>query len=182
MRVQDAEPNEKARGGLAMILSFQEMPSPIGPLIIVAEPTHLRAVIFKNGWTDYRRSCATNGDSLQDDETRFIKKAMKQLNEYFAGKRTAFDLPYKLGGTAFQNKVWNALANIPYGKTITYKSQAEAIAKPKAMRAVGGTNGRNPICIILPCHRVIGSSGKLTGYGGGLDKKEFLLRLEGIAL
>ncbi len=165
-----------------MTFSFNEMPSPIGPLYIVVDGTHLRAVIFKNGWSDFRRSCEAAGNTLQPGESSLSKKVISQLTEYFAGKRTSFDLPYKLNGTVFQNKVWSALADIPYGKTISYKSQAEAISKPKAMRAVGGTNGRNPICIILPCHRVIGSSGKLTGYGGGLDKKEFLLRLEGIAL
>ncbi len=165
-----------------MTLSFVQMPSPIGPLYIVVDGTYLRAVIFKSGWSDFRKSCLAAGDTLNSGESALSTKAVKQLAQYFAGKRTLFDLPYKLSGTVFQNKVWTALADIPYGKTISYKAQAEAILKPKAVRAVGGTNGRNPICIILPCHRVIGSSGNLTGYGGGLDKKEFLLRLEGFRL
>lgn len=165
-----------------MTLSFNQMPSPVGPLYIVVDGSHLRAVIFKNGWSDFRRSCVAMGNTLQPSVSALSKKVVKQLDEYFAGKRTSFNLPYKLSGTVFQNEVWAALNDIPYGKTITYKAQAEAISKPKAIRAVGGTNGRNPICIILPCHRVIGSSGSLTGYGGGLDKKEFLLRLEGFAL
>ncbi len=165
-----------------MPFSFVQMPSPIGPLYIVVDGTYLRAVIFKNGWPDFRKSCLAAGNNLNPRESALSTKVVKQLAEYFAGKRTSFDVPYKLSGTDFQNKVWTALATIPYGKTISYKTQAEAVSKPKAMRAVGGTNGRNPICIILPCHRVIGSSGKLTGYGGGLDKKEFLLRLEGFPL
>lgn len=165
-----------------MDLKFQKMPSPVDPLYVVVDKTHLRAVLFANAWSDFKRSCAKNGDTLEEAETQLTKKTVKQLGEYFAGKRKQFDIPYALNGTAFQNKVWKALGDIPYGKTISYKTQAEAIAKPKAVRAVGGSNGRNPICIILPCHRVVGSSGKLTGFGGGLDKKAYLLQHEGIAL
>ena len=102
----------------------------------------------------------------------------EQLAEYFAGERQTFDVPLKLAGTPFQQRVWQELTRIPYGETITYAELARRMGKPTAMRAVGHANGRNPVSIIVPCHRVIGASGKLTGYGGGRDKKEFLLALE----
>jgi methylated-DNA-[protein]-cysteine S-methyltransferase len=106
----------------------------------------------------------------------------QQLSEYFDGKRKNFAVPLAPEGTDFQKAVWHALTQVPFGETRTYGQQAAMIGKPRAVRAVGAANGRNPIGIVIPCHRVIGSSGKLTGYAGGLDKKEFLLKLEGIAL
>ena len=112
------------------------------------------------------------------EETELIKETKRQLDEYFAGKRKEFDVPTRLEGTEFQKRVWNELKNIPYGKTVTYKDIAEAVGCPKGYRAVGLANNRNPISIIYPCHRVIGSNGTLTGYGGGLDVKEKLLALE----
>ena len=111
-------------------------------------------------------------------ETPLIKKAYTQLNEYLTGERTDFDLPLEDEGTEFQKKVWKALRDIPYGKTWTYKQLAEKVGNVKACRAVGGANNKNPISILTPCHRVIGSNGKLVGYGGGLDIKEKLLELE----
>ncbi|WP_054948561.1 methylated-DNA--[protein]-cysteine S-methyltransferase [Numidum massiliense] len=109
-----------------------------------------------------------------------VQPVLKQLDEYFAGKRCYFDVPIAfLGGTSFQQKVWQELLNIPYGEVRTYKEIAQAVGIPKAVRAVGGANNRNPLSIIVPCHRVIGSNGALVGYGGGLEKKEYLLRLEG---
>ena len=101
-----------------------------------------------------------------------------QLQEYFAGKRTEFDLPLSFSGTEFQQQTWRALLTIPYGETRSYSEQAHLIGNPRAVRAVGRTNGLNPIGIVVPCHRVIGKSGELTGYAGGLDKKRFLLDLE----
>lgn len=112
------------------------------------------------------------------EETPLIRETKRQLDEYFAGKRKAFDVPTRLEGTEFQKKVWNELKNIPYGETVTYKYMAEAVGCPRGYRAVGLANNRNPISIIYPCHRVIGSDGSLTGYGGGLDIKEKLLALE----
>ncbi|NCO45642.1 MAG: methylated-DNA--[protein]-cysteine S-methyltransferase, partial [Vibrio sp.] len=103
---------------------------------------------------------------------------IKQLDEYFSGKRTIFTLPLAAKGTEFQQSVWQALCKIPYGETWNYQQIAEAIGNPKAVRAVGLANGRNPISIIVPCHRVIGKSGKLTGYAGGLNRKASLLELE----
>jgi len=111
-------------------------------------------------------------------ETPLIKKAAAQLQEYFDGKRTEFDLPLTLSGTDFQMAAWEALRAIPYGETRSYKDQATAIGNVKACRAVGMANNRNPISIIVPCHRVVGHNGKLVGYGGGLSTKEYLLELE----
>jgi len=114
------------------------------------------------------------------EETPLIKKAALQIEEYFAGKRKKFSLPLVMHGTEFQMDVWKALQSIPYGETRSYKDIAIQIGRPKAMRAVGLANNRNPISIIVPCHRVIGHNGKLVGYGGGLPLKKYLLELEGI--
>ena len=111
-------------------------------------------------------------------ETPLIKRAVTQLYEYIDGKRRTFDLPLAPKGTAFQQKVWEALLTIPYGHTLSYKQIAERIGNPKACRAVGMANNKNPISIIIPCHRVIGSDGSLVGYGGGLDMKVLLLNIE----
>ena len=111
-------------------------------------------------------------------ETTLIKEAHQQLSEYLKGERKSFDLPLRMKGTDFQQRVWNALLGIPYGETRSYKQIAEAIGNPKAVRAVGMANNRNPLLIVVPCHRVIGADGKLVGYGAGIEKKEFLLRLE----
>ncbi|MBL4934668.1 methylated-DNA--[protein]-cysteine S-methyltransferase [Clostridium sp. YIM B02515] len=122
------------------------------------------------------------GESVPKDmvlnETNLIKEAAKQLNSYFAGELRTFELPLALEGTEFMRSVWKALCEIPYGKTFSYKDVAQSIGNPKAVRAVGNANNRNPIPIIIPCHRVIGSNGKLVGYGGGLEIKKYLLELE----
>ena len=115
-------------------------------------------------------------------ETPVIKEAFRQLSEYFSGKRKTFNLPLLLKGTDFQKQVWQALLKIPFGETRSYKQIAEAIGNPKAVRAVGMANNKNPLLIVVPCHRVIGANGKLVGYAVGLDKKEYLLRLEGSLL
>lgn len=114
----------------------------------------------------------------EQEETSLIKQCFQQLHEYFAGERTVFDLPLAPKGTAFQQSVWQALTTIPYGEVCSYGDIARQIGNPKACRAIGGANNRNPIAIIIPCHRVIGANGRLVGYGGGLDKKERLLALE----
>ena len=111
-------------------------------------------------------------------ETPFIKEVYHQFTEYLIGERKSFDLPFKLTGTDFQNRVWRALCEIPYGETRSYKQIAEAIGNPKAVRAVGMANNRNPLLVLVPCHRVIGSNRQLVGYAAGLDKKQFLLHLE----
>ena len=113
-----------------------------------------------------------------EQETPLIKEAYRQLSEYLKGERKGFDLPLLIKGTTFQQQVWKALLDIPYGETRSYKQIAVAIGNPKAVRAVGMANNRNPLLIVVPCHRVIGANGKLVGYGAGIEKKEFLLRLE----
>ena len=115
---------------------------------------------------------------LELKETPLIKATMEQLEEYFQGKRKDFDIPMEARGTEFQKSVWNQLLKVPYGETCSYGEIAKRIGNPKASRAIGMANNRNPISIIIPCHRVIGASGKLVGYGGGLDIKEKLLKLE----
>lgn len=119
-----------------------------------------------------------SGKDIEIKETPVLKEAGKQLTEYFEGKRKDFDLPLAPQGTEFQQKAWKALQEIPYGETRSYGDMAKRIGNPKACRAIGMANNRNPISIIIPCHRVIGANGKLVGYGGGLHIKEYLLKLE----
>ena len=141
--------------------------SPIGAYLIGADDTNILAI-----------DRIDEAETIIEKETPLLRVAKQQLSEYFAGQRTVFDLPIKTAGTAFQQQVWQALKAIPYGETRSYKEIAAAIDNPKAVRAVGGANNKNPISIVIPCHRVIGSSGQLVGYGGGLDAKVFLLALE----
>ena len=149
-----------------MTLTTRTLETPIGELLLVASDRGLRAVCFP-GWT--RGPDEVEGDSPVLDE------AARQLDEYFAGTRTAFDLPLDLVGTPFQVDAWHGLAEIPYGETVSYGEQARRLGKPDAVRAVGAANGRNPLPIVLPCHRVIGADGSLTGFGGGLHVKQALL-------
>ncbi|MEG1432033.1 MULTISPECIES: methylated-DNA--[protein]-cysteine S-methyltransferase [Eubacterium] len=116
----------------------------------------------------------------ENQETELIKRAFNQLMEYFGGSRKTFDLPLRLRGTAFQKKVWQVLRQIPYGETWTYQQVADAIGNSNASRAVGMANNRNPVAIIVPCHRVIGSNGRLTGYAGGIELKKQLLQMESV--
>ena len=146
--------------------------TPIGELLLAGDDDALSLVSFPEG--SMRRD--PEPDWIYNEKP-FVA-ARKQLTEYFAGERREFDLPLKLSGTEFQMSVLDALQQIPYGETTSYADIAERVGRPKAVRAVGAANGRNPIPIIVPCHRVIGSHGELTGFGGGLDTKEALLRLE----
>ncbi len=145
--------------------------SPIGNLIIMEEENAIIKLCFKE-------QEIINIKDIQEFETPLLKKAKKQLEEYFEGKRKKFDLALRLNGTSFQNKVWKALLNIPYAKTCSYKDIAKNIGNENASRAVGNANNKNPLPIFIPCHRVIGSNGKLIGYAGGLDIKIKLLELE----
>ncbi|MGQ0624232.1 MAG: methylated-DNA--[protein]-cysteine S-methyltransferase [Sporichthyaceae bacterium] len=149
--------------------------SPIGALTLVAEGDSLVAV-----WMDTQRHLPDpeRFGTAEDGDSVVLKEAGRQLAQYFAGERTSFELPLRADGTAFQRQVWAALREIPYGETISYGELARRIGKPAASRAVGLANGRNPLGIVVPCHRVIGASGKLVGYGGGLDRKAALLALE----
>lgn len=149
--------------------------SPIGPITVVAENETITGVYME----DQRHLPDPVRFGQPDDGScGLLKDVEQQLTEYFAGTRTAFDLPLAATGTEFQRAVWAALSEIPYGETVSYGELARRIGKPAASRAVGLANGKNPISIVVPCHRVIGSSGKLVGYGGGLERKQTLLALE----
>ena len=146
--------------------------TPIGELLLAGEDEGLAMIGFPKG--SMRRD--PEPDWIYNEKP--LANARQQITEYFAGSRKEFDLPLKLTGTEFQVSVLKALQEIPYGETVSYGEIAKRIGRPKAVRAVGAANGRNPVPIVVPCHRVIGSSGDLTGFGGGLDTKEALLRLE----
>jgi len=152
---------------------YTRMESPVGPLTIAGDDSALRFVIFDGGKHQPKRP-----SEWQESSCHAVAEAVRQLRAYFAGRLTAFDLPVAPDGTSFQKIVWQELKRIPYGDVISYGELASRIGKPKASRAVGAANGANPIPIVIPCHRVIGSNGKLTGYGGGLPIKEKLLILE----
>lgn len=148
--------------------------SPVGPLRLVADDAGLRRIDFPDP-----RHPAPADENGEEGDDAVLAATRSQLGAYFAGKRRMFDLPLAPRGTDFQCDVWRALQAIPYGATISYRDLAERIGKPSAMRAVGAANGRNPLPIVVPCHRVIGADGSLTGFGGGLPTKRFLLQLEG---
>ncbi len=149
--------------------------SPVGELTLIASGDGLAAILWEND-----RPGRVRLDVVAEDPKHpVLVETERQLAEYFAGRRKTFDLTLDFAGTAFQNKVWHALLTIPFGETRSYAQIAKQIGHPKAVRAVGAANGRNPISIVTPCHRVIGSSGRLTGFAGGLDVKAQLLRLEG---
>ena len=153
-------------------IGYDHLPTPIGKLLLVADAKGLREVWFETG--KHRKA----PDPAWKHDPAKLAFARRQLEEYFAGERTAFDLPLHPIGTPFQVAVWWALAKIPYGSTISYGELAQRIGQPLAVRAVGAANGRNPLPIVLPCHRVIGANGSLTGFGGGLPTKRFLLAME----
>lgn len=151
------------------------MPSPVGTLTLVSQDQRLIAVL----WEQERENRVRLGPLQRDDRCPVLIETARQLGEYFAGRRQRFDLALSFTGTAFQRQVWDALLSIPFGETRTYGQIAQQIGNPSAVRAVGAANGRNPISIIAPCHRVIGASGGLTGFAGGLAAKQLLLALEG---
>lgn len=153
-------------------INCQFMESPVGRLRLVSNGSALVRIEFEN----------LHGNDGNQRSDAVIELAAKQLGEYFQGSRTRFSLPLAAAGTEFQNSVWSALEKIPYGELRSYRDIAIAIGNKKAVRAVGAANGRNPIPIVVPCHRVIGSNGKLTGFAGGIDTKRSLLVLEGLSL
>lgn len=157
-----------------MQLVYMYMDSPVGALKLVAHDHALVAVMWDN--EDHKR--VRLAELIEDHQHPMLLRVKKQLEQYFAGQRQQFDLPLDFQGTDFQQQVWQTLLTIPYGETRSYKEIAVQIGNEKAVRAVGAANGRNPISIIAPCHRVIGSSGALVGFAGGLDKKQILLSLE----
>ena len=157
-----------------MTIFHQFIDSPVGRLLIATSDEGLHAIEFPRGRHPVKRDA-----HWQESPHPLLTEAARQLGEYFADQRRVFDLPLAPQGTDFQQRVWQALRAIPYGQTRSYAQLAEAIGQPKAMRAVGAANGRNPLSIVVPCHRVIGADGALVGFGGGLPVKTFLLRLEG---
>jgi methylated-DNA-[protein]-cysteine S-methyltransferase len=158
-------------------LRFTTMPSPVGELTLVANDAGLTAVLWENDEPDRVRL----GAMVEDGDDPILTHAARELAAYFAGTLTAFTVPLDFSGTEFQNSVWAALLTIPFGETRSYGEIARQIGRPAASRAVGAANGRNPISIIAPCHRVIGSDGALTGFAGGLAAKALLLGIEGHA-
>ena len=154
------------------MMRYTYMESPVGRLLLAGDEAGLHRIGFPQG---------KNTPEPKPDwrnEAKCLDGVSRQLEAYFAGELREFDLPLKMDGTPFQIKVWRALQDIPYGETISYGELARRIGNPKGSRAVGLANGRNPIPIVVPCHRVIGSNGKLVGFGGGLTTKEALLGLE----
>ena len=154
---------------------YHKIDSPIGPLHLAATNDALLAIHHNlKRMEDWNK----NTIAFKNDKNIIIEKTINELSEYFDGKRKKFNIPIQLSGTQFQLKAWDALNKIPYAKTVSYSEQAKISGNPKATRAIGNANNANPISIIVPCHRVIGKSGKLVGYGGGLARKNYLLDLE----
>ena len=157
------------RGALSLgraPVRLAEIETPVGVLTLVAGDAGLRAVLWPRE--------SPPPDAAPGDHP-VLAAAERQLRDYFAGTRTTFDLPLDLAGTPFQRRAWLALATVPFATTISYGEQARRLGVPRAVRAIGAANGRNPLSIVLPCHRVVGANGALTGYGGGLDAKRHLL-------
>jgi methylated-DNA-[protein]-cysteine S-methyltransferase len=156
----------------ANVACYTQIESPVGPLLLVADDAGLRRIEFVNGRNPARP------DPQWHEDAEPLHETIRQLRAYFSGELENFDLSLAPQGTPFQLSVWNHLCEIPYGETISYGELARRLGNPNASRAVGLANGSNPIPVVIPCHRVIGSNGKLTGYGGGLPIKEKLLALE----
>jgi methylated-DNA-[protein]-cysteine S-methyltransferase len=158
-----------------MTYVYKTVDSPVGRLTLVAKGSKLAAIL----WEHERANRVRLGEMVEAENDPTLNEIDRQLKEYFEGKRTRFDLELDFKGTEFQKKVWAALLTIPFGETRSYAQIAAQVGNPKAVRAVGAANGRNPISIVAPCHRVIGASGELTGFAGGLKAKEILLAIEG---
>jgi methylated-DNA-[protein]-cysteine S-methyltransferase len=165
----------KKVGGYTELMKTAQwlMNSKIGPVYLVASEKGLQGVFLKKQKTPLLKSLKG-----ADAEVKILSRTVHELKEYLDGKRKKFDLPLHVTGTPFQKRVWGALSKIPYGETYSYKDIAHKIKNPKAVRAVGTANGKNPLCVIVPCHRVIAAYGSLGGYSGGLDIKRKLLNLE----
>ncbi len=157
-----------------MTFHYTQIDSPVGPLTVVAQDDQLCALL----WPNERPNRVILGAMVATPHHPTLQNVVQQLQEYFSGQRTQFDIALHAQGTPFQQQVWQALLTIPYGETRSYAQIACQIGNPKAVRAVGAANGRNPISIIVPCHRVVGSDGTLTGFAGGLEIKARLLQLE----
>ena len=157
-----------------MKYNYTVMKSSVGEITLVADNVSLRAIY----WLNQKPDRVKFPDLENNDSNHVLKSAVKQLKAYFSGTRREFDIPLRPVGTVFQEEVWLALRSISYGETVSYSDIAKQIGRPKAVRAVGAAIGKNPLSIMIPCHRVIGANGKLIGFAGGLITKEFLLNLE----
>ncbi|MBI1820602.1 MAG: methylated-DNA--[protein]-cysteine S-methyltransferase [Nitrospirae bacterium] len=157
-------------------LFYEKWGSPVGHLFLYSNDTHLLALTFAQN--NERVLKQLRFDHFNQGSSKVIEEAISQLTDYFQGTLTQFQIPFRLEGTDFQKSAWNSLKQIPYGQTITYKEQAQRLNNKNALRAIGTAIGRNPISIIVPCHRVIGSNGTLKGYAGGLSAKAKLLEIE----
>ena len=162
----------------AVVAVFRSIESPVGALTLSASPRGLTGVQFENDIVERFVIADSFSAKEREQAARYIATAEVQLGEYFTRQRTVFAVELDLLGTPFQIEVWNSLARIPYGETTSYGQQAKWVGRPAAVRAVGGANGRNPVAIVLPCHRVVGVNGSLTGFGGGLERKIWLLEHE----
>jgi methylated-DNA-[protein]-cysteine S-methyltransferase len=162
------------------MLHLTRIGSPVGDLTLVANQRALMVLTWGDGGSNSSRVIqrVQRASEVPASEHPILAKSVSQLREYFAGDRMEFDVPLEAEGTDFQLAAWNVLRHIPYGQTLSYAEQAGQAGSPKASRAVGSANGRNPIAIIVPCHRVIGADGSLTGFGGGIDTKQWLLTHE----
>jgi methylated-DNA-[protein]-cysteine S-methyltransferase len=159
-----------------MTKRYATFESPLGTVMAVADEGQLTRIDF----IDAKYMRAAGRDWIEDAEVPAIKACRKQLGEYFAGKREAFDLPLAAEGTDFQKAVWREIARVPFGETITYGELAKRAGAEGSARAAGAATGRNPIAVIVPCHRIVGADGSLTGYAGGLPRKTKLLEIEGV--
>lgn len=158
------------------MLTHKKINSPVGALHLVSTGTELAALVFDSSWLNFIQN---ENWEVADGTDDVIQKSEFQLAEYFSGKRTQFDIPLHFSGTEFQKAAWKSLLSIPFGQTFSYSEQAKNLNSPQAVRAIGAANGKNKICIIVPCHRVIGKNGSLTGFSGGIEIKKQLLKLEG---
>lgn len=156
-------------------MRYRRLASPLGKVLVAGDQRGIRFLEFERG----PRSFRPPRDWTRDDAFPLFRRVAEQLAEYFAGRRRRFRLPLAPEGTPFQQRVWEELRLIPYGETVTYTELARRAGRPSAVRAAGAANGRNPISIVIPCHRVVGVNGSLTGYGGGLPRKRALLAMEG---
>lgn len=158
--------------------SFIKIQSPVGPLYLLASSEHLRCIAFESNWKTLLDQYRLTQEDLLFSENPILSATKQQLEEYFFAGRRHFSLPMEAIGTSFQKAAWNALLQIPYGSTISYSAQATLAGHPSACRAVGNANRLNPLCIVIPCHRVIGQNGQLSGYAGGPNSKKTLLKIE----
>jgi len=165
-----------------MPTTFTRFPSPLGELVLTASDTALSGVFFPVSRNRSAPEAAWAEDDGRGPAGALLARVREQLTEYFEGTRTSFDLPLDAAGSAFERRVWELLCTIPYGATTSYGALARQLGDLRATRAVGAANGKNPIPIIVPCHRVVGARGELTGFGGGLDRKRWLLEHEGVLL